>query len=203
VSLAADAAEAGKHPACMYRSLLALLLLTACSAKESEGHKIFVTQRQHIADFLHDPTLAGSTAIEKADAFCAGDPNRPSTGTYKALLVDGELRDAPSRRDWVLAPDTDYFLPENDVLIGRTTHDAIFAAAFQDLEHAPGDGQIVWTGLRGATDFSSGDDCDGWSNFTNDFAAVVGNAGEQDAAAFSGGLNGCFSFEYSLYCVEQ
>jgi hypothetical protein len=191
----------------MYRFLSVLLLLAACAPQESEGHKIFITQRQHIADFLHDPLLAGTTAIEKADAFCASDPNRPSTGTYKALLVDGEHRDAPARRDWVLQPDTDYFLPEDDVLIGRTTADAIFAAAFQDLDHAIGHGngnlQVVWTGLRSATDFSSGDDCDNWSNFTNDFYAEIGVAGERDAVAFSGGLHGCFTFEYSLYCVEQ
>jgi hypothetical protein len=35
-----------------------------------------------------------STAIEKADSYCQTDANRPDSGTYKAILVDGIVRDA-------------------------------------------------------------------------------------------------------------
>ena len=47
----------------------------------SSGPKIFATSATHSADFLHDTSLAGTTAIEKADSFCQTDASRPDSGT--------------------------------------------------------------------------------------------------------------------------
>jgi hypothetical protein len=60
----------------------------------STGLKIFATDEKHVSDFANDPTLAGSNAIEKADNFCNTSLGKPSNATYKALIVDGSLRDA-------------------------------------------------------------------------------------------------------------
>ena len=68
--------------------------------------KIFATSATHNGGFKNDNLLVGSTAMEKADNFCQNDANRPDSGTYKAILVDGVSRDAITPLDWVLKPNT-------------------------------------------------------------------------------------------------
>src|SRR5450631_3960378 len=70
------------------------------------GLRIFATDRLHGGDFLHDTDLTGANAIAKADNFCETDTAKPTTGTYKAILVDGMTRDAITPIDWVLKPNT-------------------------------------------------------------------------------------------------
>ena len=70
----------------------------------SKKLKIFVSSSLHHGDFANDPTLSGATAMEKADAFCMRDSNRPTGGSIsKALLGDGVNRDAVTLTDWVFA----------------------------------------------------------------------------------------------------
>src|ERR1700694_1730445 len=64
------------------------------STTVSAGLKIFATSATHNGGFKNDNLLVGSTAMEKADNFCQTDANRPDSGTYKAILVDGVSRDA-------------------------------------------------------------------------------------------------------------
>ncbi len=191
----------------------ALLLLGSCSTETpplpvSQGLKIFVTSRVHGADFANDPYLTGANAIGKADAFCNSDPAKPSAATYKALIVDGVTRDAKTLVDWVLKPSTAYYQAHGDVLIGTTLPSAIFGAAYQPLANSiaeptsPND--TVWTGIASPTDFSPGDDCNGWSDLTNSFSAKTGRASSTSGDAFgaAGGV-GCYYFTFALYCVEQ
>jgi len=69
-----------------------LLLLAACAdglhadptptptptPHVSSGLKIFLTSREHVADFKNDPNLNGDSAIHKADDFCNTDPTAPT-----------------------------------------------------------------------------------------------------------------------------
>jgi len=183
----------------------------------STGLKIFVTSRVHDGNFRDDTVLAGTTAIEKADNFCQTDPARPSAATYKALLVDGVLRDAQSQNNWVLKPSTSYFQSFNDVRIGVTTPAAVFATASNNLDHNihasfgtsndpnnPAPTSSVWTGLADAATFSSStDNCQGWSSSVNLYSSIIGVTYGTDAEAFyTNGGHAC-TFAYRLYCIEQ
>jgi hypothetical protein len=183
----------------------------------STGLKMFVTSRVHNGNFRDDVVLVGATPFEKADDFCQSDPARPSAATYKALLVDGVLRDAVTQTDWVLKPTTAYFQPLNDVRIGVTTAAAVFPTASNNLDHNihnsfgtsddpnnPAPTSSVWTGLAEASTFAaSTDTCQGWSSSLNGYYSTLGISYATDGSAFSSaGLSVC-SLTYRLYCVEQ
>lgn len=183
----------------------------------STGLIIFVTSRVHNGNFIDDVELEGSTAFEKADNFCQTDPSCPTEGTYKALLVDGVYRDAVTQTDWVLKPSTAYFQPYDDVRIGVTTSEAVFATASNELDNnihdsfgtssdpdnpAPTSG--AWTGLAEASTFAaSSNNCDGWSSSVNPYSSTIGIVYATDASAFY--INGghTCSLSFRLYCVEQ
>lgn len=196
----------------------ALLLLGSCSTETpplpvSRGLKIFVTSGVHGADFADDPLLTGANAIAKADAFCNSDPAKPSSATYKALIVDGVNRDAKTPVDWVLKPSTAYYRAHGDVLIGTTTSSSIFGAAYQPLANCiaepaslfgPPPASEVWTGIGNSSDFASGEDCVHWTNMTNAFDARWGRPEATNGDAFStNGLIGCAAYQLPIYCVEQ
>jgi hypothetical protein len=195
----------------------------------SHGPKIFITSTGHVADFIDDTQLAGTTVIEKADALCNGDPNKPDDGTYKALFVDGVNRSATPAIDWVLQPSTTYYLSHGDLVIGTTTNASIFDTAHQPLTHPigstagdadPDDVDQIWTGIGSSVDFSTGTTCDGWTGGGDAGPSGDGGAsGDAAAGAASGsrGLStstsgdafhavgdyGCTFFQLYLYCVEQ
>jgi hypothetical protein len=181
----------------------------------SRGLKIFVTSRVHGADFANDPFLSGADAIQKADDFCNTDPNHPGQGTYGALIVDGVIRDAKTRTNWVLQPTTTYYRTDGDVEIGTTTETAIFATAYKPLtnpvEPPPASyeewlNNYVWTGLATATDFSAAAECcAGWSDMTSSvWFTTAGAPYETGADAFALSTQfGCRGVQFHLYCVEQ
>jgi hypothetical protein len=173
----------------------------------SQGLKIFATRRVHGADFRNDPYLAGDTAVAKADDFCGTDPNKPDASTYRALLVDGVIRDAKTRTNWVLAPSTTYYRPYDDVVIGATTPAAIFGAVYAALPNAidlDAAHTLAWTGIGSAADFAAGYTCNGWSDLTNSYSGNYGQPFETDGTAFStNGRVGCYAYQFKLYCVEQ
>lgn len=183
----------------------------------STGLKLFVTSRVHNGNFRDDVVLLGSTAMQKADNFCQTDPARPSSATYKALLVDGIARDAVNQTDWVLKPNTAYYQPLNNVRIGVTTPTALFATASNHLEHNihdsfgssnnpnnPAPTSSVWTGLQEASSFAaSPDNCQAWSSSLNPNFSIIGVSYATDASAFyTNGGHTC-TLEHRLYCVEQ
>jgi len=173
----------------------------------SSGLKIFLTSRQHVADFKNDPYLNGDSAIHKADDFCNTDPHRPDAHVYKALLVDGVNRDAKALTDWVLKPSTTYYLPHDDIVIGTTTRAAIFGAVFAPLTNAIGTlsgATSVWTGIANSADFTAGECCNGWSDMTNLWTARWAIPTATDGSAFgTNGLVGCAVNQFWIYCVEQ
>lgn len=194
-----------------------ILILTSCGSNDSSpvlstGLKIFVTTEGHVGDFANDPLLSGSNAIEKADAFCNNDPNKPNNSNYKALLVDGINRDALSLTDWVLAPNTTYYRPYNNIEIGQTIGTAIFPVSYQVLTNSISAqrsdvGGIVltnktYTGISNTSNYSTdGINCSGWSSTTG--LANSGRIYEKNAySIFANELIAC-EFIAPLYCVEQ
>jgi hypothetical protein len=186
----------------------------------STGLKIFATADVHVGDFAGDPTLAGTTAIQKADAFCNRSASKPDGNTYKALLVDGVDRDAVALVDWVLLPNTTYFQSYGDVPIDTTSAAAIFSAYYLAMQNpvsscgsacAGSQGPQVWTGIANAGNFATSNtrNCGRWGavGSTSGQAGARGLWTEKDGDAFSAaGDYGCdptTGFALSLYCVEQ
>lgn len=182
------------------------------SRKLSEGLKIFVTSKGHVGDFEGDPLLNGANAIEKADSFCNRDANKPNDSVYKALLVDGTVRDAKTLTDWVLQPNTTYYRPYNDIEIGTTTNGAIFTAFYSDFTNSISDsgltvwngGIAVWTGIADPSDFTAGEDCINWSSGNNEGTGASGDSSAVNGSAFLAAFYSCSLLAQNhLYCVEQ
>lgn len=200
-------------------ALLAVtLLLSSCGGGDSAvstGLKIFATARTHNGSILGDQLLLGDTVIEKADYFCQTDANKPPDGgTYKALLVDGMTRDALVPLDWVLKPNTNYYQAENNVLIAKTTDDAIFPQNLDNYIHEsfgtggdpdhPPPTSAVWTGFADGYSFTTNTDtCSGWTYEGQGEAAPYGESyGTDGSELWNNGAQVCLGVA-RLYCVEQ
>ena len=195
-----------------------IFILTSCGSNDSSppvlstGLKIFITAEGHVGDFANDPLLSGSNAIEKADTFCNNDSNKPNNSNYKALLVDGINRDALSLTDWVLVPNTTYYRPYNNIVIGETIGTAIFPVSYQELTNSisvqrPDIGGLIltnktYTGISNTSNYSTdGVTCNGWSSTMG--LANSGRIYEKNAySIFANELITC-DFIAPLYCVEQ
>jgi len=212
--------------------ILAILSLSACSNGDSSnnspqslstGLKIFVTASVHVGDFANDPLLAGSNAIEKADSFCNIDSNKPNTSVYKAMIVDGTIRDAKTLTNWVLMPNTTYYRSHGDVEIDTTTSSAIFPVLYANLTHSISDrrpessdmmvqSNSAWSGITDLSDFSNNDEtsingtrtCNKWSEANTSVNASAGRIYENSSIAI-GETSGGMACDYRalLYCVEQ
>jgi hypothetical protein len=177
--------------------------------------KIFVTSETHDASLASDTTLIGSNAIQKTDYICRTSAKKPDNKEYKAMLVDGLYRDAPTLTDWVFQPDTTYYRNDGVVPIGTTNSDAVFALTSQsgqesDLINAVDDcascgltDSRVWTGAADVGDlftffFSN---CGGWSTTVGSKGAF-GLFTSSNSAAFGTTVDNCGS-KYAFYCVQQ
>jgi hypothetical protein len=182
-------------------------------ADVSTGLKIFVTAEVHGGDFANDPTLAGSTAIQKADAFCSKSRSKPTNDNYKALIVDGVNRDAVALTDWVLRPNTSYYQSYDNVLVDVTTTTAIFAAYFRNMPNSvlptcPGcSSPGAWTGIGNGATFSPTGTCARWGQNGSIVGQLgtFGSPGSSGPFAFysGGGSADCVSVQLALYCVQQ
>lgn len=188
--------------------------LFACGKSETQssvsaGLKIFATEEMHVSDFANDPTLAGNNAIEKADNFCNTSVSKPSDATYKALIVDGNLRDAVTLTNWVLLPNTTYYRAYDDIVVDTTSSSSIFTAYWRDMvnsvDDCSGPDCFVWTGIEDAATFATyNHNCSGWSG-VGDYG-MWGYSSSATSEAFSGGVNGSCNgtgIKAKIYCVEQ
>jgi hypothetical protein len=179
------------------------------------GLRIFATDQIHNGDFLGDTTLTGQSAMEKADNFCQTDKNKPSSGTYKALLVDGMTRDALTPLDWVLKPNTAYYQADGVTRIATTTSTSIFPTTLEHFIHDsfgtssdpnnPAPISIVWTGFADGSSFTAGVlTCSGWTYGGNngDYAPYGVSYGTDGSEWYNNGGQVC-SLKARLYCVEQ
>ncbi len=183
----------------------------------SNGLKIFATSALHVGDFLNDPFLSGQNAIEKADSFCSQDLSRPNNSAYKALLIDGIIRDAKSLNDWVLLPNTTYYRASGDIEIGTTTGLAIFSIIFQDFSTSIDDRQLeglpqgrewpnnAWSGVTDLTDYTTDGsrNCSNWSTSSDFSQGIYANTDEKSSNALSTNGSVYCGAKLRLYCVEQ
>lgn len=161
----------------------------------------------------HNGDLNG---ISGADVFCMADTNKPSTGTYKAFLVDGVNRRACSTAncsggiseniDWVLAPDTTYYRSNQTTPIMTTNSSGVFV--FGTLTNSFLGAMIpYWSGFAPAANWTTGTRiCSLWTSSSGSGGdANIGFGGIGDAVsgdAIAENSRGCNN-SVSLICVEQ
>ncbi len=175
------------------------------------GKRIFVTA----SNTANGNLGAGySTGIEGADGICNGvDVNKPSTGTYKAMIVDGtsgnrracstaNCGSGPNEGlDWVLSASTPYYRTDLTTLIAVTNANKIFSFNLSNpIQIAAA---ISWSSLQ--TDWlSSNTNCNQW---TSNSGAVQGNLGDSSSTTSqvlsTGAAGSCNSTIRKLICVEQ
>ena len=183
------------------------------SGAQANNIAIYTPKPRPLRIFVTSSTTHGkigsSGGIANADSFCMGDANYPGSGSYKALLSDGQDRIAcanagcsPSGAvDWVLKASTPYIRTDGTT-ITSTTSAAIFTFPFTH-EIVTGGYSGIWTGLK--ADFtSSADNCLKWKSSTNPDVGAngIGNV-TADTAINVGGSSACDTWSYPIYCVEQ
>jgi hypothetical protein len=177
------------------------------------GLRIFATDRLHGGDFLHDTDLTGANAIAKADNFCETDTAKPTTGTYKAILVDGMTRDAITPIDWVLKPNTTYYQVNGNVVIATTNAAATFGETIENDIHdsfgvSAGNNvntSTVFTGFADAVSFNAGpNNCQAWSSAdtSGGYSPKGISYGTDGSEWYTNGGQVC-SLPSRLYCAEQ
>ncbi|HNN06615.1 MAG TPA: DUF1554 domain-containing protein, partial [Leptospiraceae bacterium] len=167
-----------------------------------------VPKRIFITANVYNGSLGG---VSGADTKCSADSNKPSTGTYKALIVQGTTRRACSTAncsggssegiDWVLTANTNYYQKDGSAYVGTTSSAAIFTFSLAKPFSSADTGPLSWTGLQ--KDWTnSTDNCTSW---TTSSAGVSGTEAVgysiADISIYydSRTCNGT----QSLYCVEQ
>lgn len=186
--------------------MLLSLLLSGCGlelgypdykkapSEESEADtlRIFVTQNTTAG-------LIGSGGVAAADAKCAIDPNKPSSGTYRALIVDGSSRIAKAgdQADWVLNANTTYVRPDNTV-IGTTNSSGLFIFP---LKASIGTTSLpAWVGI--GSNGETGAHCTRWTLGNSGSSANLGSPLAVTESSIFGATGSCDSL-FRLYCVEQ
>ena len=159
--------------------------------------RIFVTSA------TYNGNLGGPSG---ADAKCMADSDRPSSGTYKAMIVtdDGSRSASPTTTDWVLAASTEYRRLDDTTIIGTTTASRVFSPPLSAGFDSP---ELIysWSGLNPnwTTGFQS---CNNW---TDDSVSYYGRTGyTTDNTSYSSynwnyGSSPCSVSSLHLICVEQ
>ncbi len=150
--------------------------------------------------------------VAGADAKCMADGLRPTTGTYKAMLVDDVNRRACSTMDcsggvsenidWVFRANQLYFQADGLVAILTTNSAGIHDFGMANLGNpaAPGSFQY-WTGL--VSDWRTNSQvCSNWSSNMDPLQGMTGEAGQVTGNAIQDDPDDCDSFARIL-CVEQ
>lgn len=183
---------------------------SSSSSCSSNGYCIiFVSNSTSDGDFDTDNDGNG---ITEADDLCTNDGNKPTSGTYKAMIMDGTNRVActsancsggvSEHTDWVLKTSQEYRRTDETTVIGTTTSNGIFNVGLPTptLDNAIGTvSTFVWTGLAG--DWTSNNDCTNWTS-----TAGTGTNGQavntNNIFLFNNSGDGCSNTRV-VYCVEQ
>ncbi|TGM72893.1 DUF1554 domain-containing protein [Leptospira mtsangambouensis] len=169
--------------------------------------KLFVTSTAYNANLL---------GITGADSKCSSDTNKPTTGIYKALLVDDVNRRACTSTnctsggvleqiDWVLAPNTSYESINTSNFIFTSDANGVFTNTLTNpFSAATG----IWTGIKNNPNWDWQTDtshtCSSWTDNISANCGTYGVTSWTDsrsiaitsAYASGGTLN-------NLLCVEQ
>lgn len=88
---------------------------------------------------------SAAAAITTLDNLCNSDANKPSTGTYKALVAS-DVRNPPST-DWVLYANQAYVRRDGKTAIGTTTGASVFYGTLSNAVITATDGLSWMTGI--------------------------------------------------------
>lgn len=178
-------------------------IVVTCSNVAALGKRIFVT-----AATYDGATMAG---VAGADAHCMADTNKPSTGTYKAMIADQTNRiscvnamcsptDPTDGTDWVFQPSTAYYQSDGTTLIGTTTTTRLFT--FNVANGFSNTATEFWTGI-GSNWGSIGANCTKWTA-TTAVTSRFGTANAVDSTLISsGGSAVACTTARAIACVEQ
>lgn len=182
----------------------------------STGNKrIFVTQGSYDGNLLTAANNAGAsvtTGIQGADYLCMNDANKPSTGTFKALIVDHATGHriacttafcgggAAEHVDWVLSANSTYYRVDGTTVIGTTNASGIFDFTADLQNSMSATSSDVWTGLFSNWSTRSYD-CNGWDGTGTE--GDGGNSGSTSVGSVSFTWSFCAMDTASLICVEQ
>ncbi|MDF3820880.1 chitobiase/beta-hexosaminidase C-terminal domain-containing protein [Leptospira sp. 96542] len=153
--------------------------------------------------FLTSDTVTSIVGLAGADSACSSDTNKPSTGTYKALI--GTSARNPSS-DWPLQPNTLYLRTDNVTPIAYTNAQRQFIFPLTNSIAVLGATNNVFTGIDATTNpWTVGDNC---SNFSSSVLgnSVTGTSNAIDVTSITDGSLSCgviVPTSARIYCVEQ
>lgn len=153
------------------------------------------------ADSQFFGNLGNSTG---ADAKCMADANYPGSGTFKALI--GTSSRQPGLSDWVLEPNTAYYLRDNVTFVGSTDGSEWFNSPLSVAINDSSSFRYVLTGLDGSDGSLYVDNCVDFTVGDNSQYYVGGYADYTPLSwAFGGEISSsaCGSDQGYIYCVEQ
>ena len=152
-------------------------------------------------------TAAQSTGnhggVAGADAKCNSDANKPSKGTFKAMIGATTRRGtAGSQLDWVIKPSTPYSRKDG-TLIAYSTASGLLPADLTAAIDATTNYNIH-TGLNADGSVATGKTCSDWTATTLGSNVAVGISNYTESGwIFYSDTTPCSGGTRRLYCVEQ
>ncbi|MCB1179804.1 MAG: DUF1554 domain-containing protein, partial [Leptospiraceae bacterium] len=115
----------------------------------STVYRVFVTNSSFTGD-LKTNGAAGDGAAG-ADNLCNADSNKPSSGTYKAIIFDNSNRTAnPTLNNWVLYASQTYVRSSDYAIVFTSNASSIFSFGTLTNSFDSGVQKEYWTGFRGS-----------------------------------------------------
>jgi len=188
-------------------------LTVTCNA----GKRIFVTASNYNGDLTADiGSGAYANGILGADARCMADANKPTTGTFKAMIVDDEDRRACSTDncttsgtaehiDWVLSPNAKYIREPGSASLFTTNSRGIFVFGTMDAPFASMGSVQTWGGFTTIVGKwqTSSSDCSNWTTSGAGSNGRVGSTNQTDYTAIRNSNSIACNQNHHLLCVEQ
>ncbi|PJZ53886.1 DUF1554 domain-containing protein [Leptospira adleri] len=206
-------------------SVLSLLLGTGAVATVAGGTTTPSTSDSKLRVFVTAATYSGNLGgINGADTKCGADANKPSTGTYKALLTGNSGANgvryacfsdnatncpdnpAAGTKNWVLQASKNYYRVDQATLVFTTNANSLIATIPTAVQAAAAS---YWSGFvpASATNWSLNVMCGGattaWSDGTLGSNGTTGISTATTIADIKGNnIPGCDQLR-NLLCVEQ
>jgi hypothetical protein len=181
---------------------LAAILLANAVSGPCNGQRfcyIYATAGAWLGD------LGGSPGIAGADARCMSDSNKPSSGTYKAIIGDGSTRVATITADvgdgqlgWVLYASTEYRRPDGLTVMTTGTNKLFLFGALSNPIASSG---TYHTGFNSG--WITNAHCNQWSDNTGGAQGRYGTGGSTSQTTITLSQTACNSTTRGIYCAQQ
>ena len=180
----------------------------------NKKYKIFITS----ATYTGDLKTLGSAANGPlgADNLCNADSNKPTSGTYKAMINDGANRNACNTNsdctnplenvNWIMMANTDYVRASDTASLFTTNTAGINTNWPLPNSFDAGVAMQYWTGFSNGTIWGhSTTDCNLWTSSSN---ANTGRIGQSNSLSYNDAIRDAAisptcDLPQHLLCVEQ